>query len=414
MLEHPEIVGRFLREGRAACKIEGEHVARVLDVDTLDANGIPFLVMEFLEGKDLSSVRAANEPLPPDQAVHHVLQACSAIAQAHAKGIVHRDLKPANLFLTRRHDGTACVKVLDFGISKLTGAPGQEPASVTRTTAVMGSVEYMSPEQMLSTKDADARSDIWAIGVILYELTTARVPFPGENLTQVCALVMSTAPPAPRSYRPEIPAGLEAVILRCLQKDRAARFASIAELTQALRPFAGSGEPAVIDAPAAPRFIAAATEPSAHGDPSERLLAAPATPLILAGEPALTAGAGPNTIAAVSSRPHRPAASSKLVPVAVAAVVLGLLAGAALWRVNVGPGSAPARPAEPSPPSGAAAPAPLPEPQVSPVLPSASAPPPETSAPRPAPSGSGNRKQGGPRPLPPAGPRPAKPPPSMD
>ncbi|MBI4954638.1 MAG: protein kinase [Myxococcales bacterium] len=230
---HAELVERFLREGRAASKIEGEHVARVLDVDRLP-DGTPFIVMEYLEGHDLSSVRRARQPLPVAEAVSYVLQACEAIAQAHRAGIIHRDLKPANLFLTELHDGTSKIKVLDFGISKTLGPlDGSEP-SMTRTTLVMGSVEYMSPEQMLSTRDVDLRTDIWALGAVLFELVTAQVPFPGETMTQVCALVMSRPAPSPRTLRPDLPERLEQVILRCLDKVRERRFASIAELASAL------------------------------------------------------------------------------------------------------------------------------------------------------------------------------------
>ncbi len=241
MLGEPEVVERFVREARAASRIQGDHVVRVMDVDTLD-DGAPFLVMEHLEGSDLSSVRSQQAPLPPGQAVDYVLQAAEAIAEAHSLGIIHRDLKPANLFLAQRRDGIVRVKVLDFGISKLMSNPGSGEISITGAAMVMGSPEYMSPEQMLSTRDVDVRTDVWALGVILYELCTAEVPFPGETLAQICALVMTTPPPPPREKRPEIPGGLEAIILRCLQKDRALRFQSVAELQTALSPFRAAAE----------------------------------------------------------------------------------------------------------------------------------------------------------------------------
>src|SRR5579863_4845167 len=150
-LAYPELVERFLREARAASRIESDHVARVLDVDALP-DGAPFMVMEHLEGTDLSAVRAGGTPLPPERAVAYVIEACKAVAEAHRLGIVHRDLKPANLFLARRRDGSTRVKVLDFGISKVTAPPGQAEVGMTKTSVIMGSAEYMSPEQMISAR----------------------------------------------------------------------------------------------------------------------------------------------------------------------------------------------------------------------------------------------------------------------
>jgi serine/threonine-protein kinase len=228
----PDLVERFLREARAASRIESEHVVRVMDVDTLD-DGTPFMVMEYLDGADLSSVRRSGQPLPIGDAIAYVLQACEALAEAHGLGIVHRDLKPANLFLARRRDGRSRVKVLDFGISKIS-EPGQAEVELTTTAMVAGSPQYMSPEQMLSTKDVDGRTDIWALGIVLFELCTARVPWPASTITQATALVMSTPPPPLGELVPGVPAALEAIILRCLEKDRTNRFATVENLAQAL------------------------------------------------------------------------------------------------------------------------------------------------------------------------------------
>src|SRR6266511_1188050 len=175
-LGNAEAVARFAREARAAVKIKSEHVARVIDVGTLET-GAPYMVMEYLEGGDLSQVLQSRGALPVEDAVEYVLQTCEAIAHAHVLGIVHRDLKPANLFLIRRPDGTAAIKVLDFGISKVMPAKGSSSDNaMTRTRAVMGSPLYMSPEQMTSTRDVDGRTDIWALGVILYELLSGQPP----------------------------------------------------------------------------------------------------------------------------------------------------------------------------------------------------------------------------------------------
>ena len=160
----PDLAARFTREARAAVKLKSEHVARVLDVGTLDT-GAPYIVMEYLDGTDLADELHKKGPLPVHEAAEYVLQACDALAEAHALGIVHRDLKPANLFLTRRGDGSPLVKLLDFGISK-TSAFNDAGVAMTKTAAMMGSALYMSPEQMTSPKDVDARADVWALGTI--------------------------------------------------------------------------------------------------------------------------------------------------------------------------------------------------------------------------------------------------------
>ncbi len=235
LLNNAEAVARFAREARAAVRIVSQHVARVFDVGQLD-NGAPYMVMEYLEGGDLSNVVAQRGPLPLAEAVDYLLQACEAIAEAHNAGIVHRDLKPANLFCARRPDGSTTIKVLDFGISKVTGGPSS--FNHTKTTAIMGSPIYMSPEQMESTRGVDMRTDIWGLGVILYEIVTGRTPFEGSALPEICLRVATQPPPSIRALRPDVPPGLEAAILRCLEKDRDKRYANVAQLAAGLRDFA--------------------------------------------------------------------------------------------------------------------------------------------------------------------------------
>jgi serine/threonine-protein kinase len=230
-LASKEAVARFAREARAAVKIKGEHVARVTDVGTLE-NGSPYMVMEYLEGSDLSQWVERSGPLRFEQAAEFVLQACEAIAEAHALGIVHRDLKPANLFVVRRPDGSLSVKVLDFGISKSPLAAGS--SGMTHTFAIMGSPLYMSPEQIQSSKDVDSRTDIWALGAVLYELVTGHSPFVAETLTELAYQIISQQPPPLRDKRADASLELERVILKCLEKDRAQRFQSVAELATAL------------------------------------------------------------------------------------------------------------------------------------------------------------------------------------
>jgi eukaryotic-like serine/threonine-protein kinase len=238
LCEREEPVTRFLREARAAVRIKNEHVARVLDVGTLE-NGAPYMVMEYLDGHDLAEELDKRIQLPTYAAVDYLLQASEAIAEAHALGIVHRDLKPANLFLTHRLDGTPLIKVLDFGISKaLIDEEGQPASSLTATQALIGSPQYMSPEQVRKPKTVDGRSDVWALGVILYELLSGRQPFAGDVAMSVLAAVVSDPVPSIRELRPDVPIELERVILRCLEKKPEARYQSVAELAQALEPFA--------------------------------------------------------------------------------------------------------------------------------------------------------------------------------
>jgi len=242
-LVNPEAVARFGREARAAVKIKSEHVARVIDVGALES-GAPYMVMELLRGRDLGQQLREFGVLPLALAVEYVLQACEALAEAHAMGIVHRDLKPANLFLTMRADGSPCVKVLDFGISKVTVPTGSgSDMGMTRTQSIMGSPLYMSPEQMASARDVDQRSDVWAVGTVLYELITGRVPFEAETMPQLCTLILHRDPPSPRTIRPELPEAIEAVIMRCLRKDRAQRYPNVGALARDLAMFAPDAGP---------------------------------------------------------------------------------------------------------------------------------------------------------------------------
>ncbi len=235
-----EAVARFEREARAAVRIKSEHVARVTDVGRTES-GVPYMVMEYLDGEDLSAWLRQRGPLPLELAVDFVLQACVAVADAHSVGIVHRDLKPSNLFCVRRSDGQLLVKVLDFGISKLT-SPTQvdeaAPLAVTKTAAIMGSPLYMSPEQVRSAKDVDVRSDIWSLGVVLYQLLTGTVPFAGEVFGDVAVKIATESAPLLSAQRPDVPPELDAVVQRCLAKPRDERFPNVAELALALLPFA--------------------------------------------------------------------------------------------------------------------------------------------------------------------------------
>lgn len=232
----PEAVARFLREARAAVRIKGEHVARVLDVGSLD-DGTPYMAMEYLEGADLATVVERQGWLPIATTIDYVMQASEALAEAHALGIVHRDVKPSNLFLTKRVDGTPCVKVLDFGISKVTNLEGGAELSMTQTQAVLGSPQYMAPEQMRSSRRADARTDIWSLGTIIHELLTGEAPFTAQTMTELCAMILQDPAPSMRVRRPDVPPALDAIVARCLEKDPNRRPGSVLELAQLLAPF---------------------------------------------------------------------------------------------------------------------------------------------------------------------------------
>ncbi len=252
-LANADAVSRFTREARAAVKIRSEHVARVFDVSTLP-NGAPYIVMEYLEGGDLAHWLVERGPLPVEQAVEFVLHAAVAVAEAHALGIIHRDLKPANLFCVRRSDGLLSIKVLDFGISKIIARAGSIPDAltaqghgVTQGSTMMGSPHYMSPEQMRSSKDVDAQTDIWALGVTLFELLTGRPPFQAESITELAITIANEPEPALRSFRPDAPSGLETVIALCLKKDPSQRFRNVAEFALALQPFAPKRAKASVD-----------------------------------------------------------------------------------------------------------------------------------------------------------------------
>ncbi|MDB5215381.1 MAG: serine/threonine protein kinase [Myxococcaceae bacterium] len=247
----PDYKSRFLREARNTVRLKSKHVSRVLDVGALEG-GAPYMVMEYLEGTDLSDLLHKKGPVPAHEACEYVLQACEAISEAHGYGIVHRDLKPANLFLTKGQSGEPIVKVLDFGVSKVLDLgmeddtnPGGRPrrdrpdSVVTKVTDLLGSPSYMAPEQIISARDADARSDIWSLGVILFRLISGKAPFHAPSLGELIQQIMHGPLPNLRDAKPDVPHGLENVVARCLERDRNARLSDVIELARLLAPYAG-------------------------------------------------------------------------------------------------------------------------------------------------------------------------------
>ena len=312
----PETVERFMREARAAVRIKSEHIAHVSDVGKLD-NGSPYILMEYLVGQDLSDLSREKGPLSIRDAVEYVLQACTGIAEAHALGIVHRDLKPSNLFLTRRLDGASLVKVLDFGISKAVGDSAPHNPSLTQTASVFGSPAYMSPEQIRSAKNVDFRTDVWSLGVILYELLTGELPFVAETSGGLLSAIAADEPQRLRDRRPDAGDVLDAVIQRCLEKKVQKRFQSVAELASALEPFRASNSLVSVG-----RIRRLSNAPSQRG--AVLASAAPSSGRVLAGN-AVDVGAA--TDKAWTTVTQAPKASRALVGLVVAAVAMTLTVG---------------------------------------------------------------------------------------
>jgi serine/threonine-protein kinase len=364
-----EVVTRFVREAQNASTIRSEHVVRVTDVGLLPS-GAPYMVMEHLEGKDLAHVLIGAGKLPIGLAVDYLLQAMEALAEAHQAGIVHRDLKPSNLFLTERADGSPLIKVLDFGISKVTRTDGdQSSKSLTRTSGLIGSPLYMSPEQIRSSKNVDARTDVWSLGVILYEHLTGKSPFWGEEVNGVLAAIVADEPVPLRQLRSDAPRELEAVVSKCLAKKPEARYQSVGTLARALAPFGSQAAALSVER------VVGVLERRTSGVP---LAATLESPVIAA---AGTAGAW------TQRSPEGGALGSKRrrwIAAGFAAVVA--VAGGALALRNQGPSAASSATSEPVPPTTAtpaAAPAlPTSEPAAKPdVSPSTSIPEVPSAAP---------------------------------
>jgi serine/threonine-protein kinase len=353
--EDEDMRRRFMREARAARALDSDHVARVFDVGTMDESGTPYMVLELLEGESLSDVIDDRAPLPIDEAVDYLLQACVGVARAHARGIVHRDIKPSNLFLAQRPDGPPIVKVLDFGISKTSPLDNDTRGScLTETNAMLGSPQYMSPEQLRSAKTVDARSDVWSLGLVLYKALTGLMAFEADSLGAHFAMIMTDAPTALRQRRPDAPEALEAAILRCLHKDVARRWQDVSQLACAIEPYASEHarplvaeiEKILADAGVLAPRDEAAEDSSVEMPPTidslrSAALPARALPEGMAAEP--MAGEGPtrSTWHAGERKPATPPRRIALWVGMAALVVVGGLAGAGFVSKGVGESDTP-------------------------------------------------------------------------
>ncbi len=231
MLDPQVAAERFLREARATFRLRSEFTVRVLDAGTLP-NGAPVMAMELLEGMDLKQLIAERGPLPQAEAVLYGVQVCDALGEAHALGVVHRDLKARNVFITRRVDGSPCAKVLDFGISKVSDE-GTGP--LTAPDVALGSPRYMAPEQWQSAATVDARADIYALGAVIYEMLTGRIPLAGIPLEELIKRIAAGAIPSPRELRPDLSEPLARVVLKALRPHPDERYPTAAHFAAALR-----------------------------------------------------------------------------------------------------------------------------------------------------------------------------------
>ena len=285
--EFEEDAARFRREAKATAALKSEHVVRVLDVDVLDS-GYPYIVMEYLEGRTLHDLAYDRTSTDVEILADYIVEVLAALAEAHSVGIVHRDLKPANVFLSKGLGGVVSAKVLDFGVSKMVGERSQR---LTRTGAVVGTVAYMAPEQMLDAKRVDGRADLWSVGLVLFETLTRTHPFGGGSGPKAITAILNDPVPSLSTYRTDLPSGFETVVNRLLEKTPAARFQTAIEAAQSMAPFGTARARAVVEelrrmpgpsgaaAPIAPASSRTAPPPSvAPGGGSQRSSQAKAKP----------------------------------------------------------------------------------------------------------------------------------------
>jgi serine/threonine-protein kinase len=320
---------RFLREARLAASIEGDHSTKIYDVGA-GSDGTPYMVMEYLAGESVDARLGRTGALSLTDTATVMMQLLSVLAEAHARGLVHRDLKPGNLFLVERRGEPIWVKVMDFGISKVGGGV-IEPASaddvaLTEPRTLLGSPEYMSPEQLRDSATVDARADIWACGVVMFELLSGSMPFEGDTLVDLYVQIVSKTPkPISEVAKAAVPDELVQLISRCLEKDPANRPASAAELAEVLSPFASESARALL-----PRVRAwSESRDGGLADPRAALAASSIAPTLAApsqSDAIVRATPGGRHVAEPAQRPGRRGALVGLGLVLVASVVSYIVA----------------------------------------------------------------------------------------
>jgi serine/threonine-protein kinase len=269
---HSEALARFSREAAAASQVKSPHVVQTLD-HGVTPDGIPYIVMEHLEGRDLETHLSEVGVMTPREVVEIVTQLSRALEKAHAAGIVHRDIKPSNIFLCDAGDGGVFVKLLDFGIAKGANVPKLDNG--TRTGAMMGSPYYMSPEQVVAAKDIDFRTDLWSVGVVVFEALTGRRPFEAETVGALAIKIHTEALPLPSEKNPNLPTSVDAWFSRACARAPQDRFASAKELAEQLQlALTGDARAAISLVPSTRRSnialaetaVAATTDPRAATD----------------------------------------------------------------------------------------------------------------------------------------------------
>jgi serine/threonine-protein kinase len=385
--KNAEVVGRFLREAKAATRIGHPNIVDVLDMGQDAEGGALFIVQEFLLGEDLGRRMGEAPPLTIREALRLVVPVMSALVAAHRQGVVHRDIKPENVFLTRGPRGGVVPKLIDFGISKVLDETGVD-RSKTRTGVAIGTPQYMSPEQARGRADVDGRTDVWSVGVLLYELVAGRLPFDAPNYNLLIVAILTTPAPPIASVARDVPPALAAVIHRALEPDVADRFRTMAEFLGALLDCdLGDGAPLVAPAdreayltgslaPDPADAPASAPPPPAPAAPAAPLAPTEVDPAAAATDPPPGPALTPTQWQQNPSPSSAPALHPRRLAAAAAVAVLGVVALVSLG-VAFGRRTAPDR-ATPAP-VRVAAPAPVAEPE--PVAEPAAAPAPVAAAP---------------------------------